>query len=654
MVGDGNEPRFTLSFSSEEPYERFFGPEILDHDPAAVDLTRLNGMGCLLFNHNRDIVIGKIVRAWIENHRGQAEVEFDTDAQSEVVYQKVRNGTLKGVSVGYRIDALEEIQQGKMSADGRFSGPCAVARKWMPYEISIVSVPADGTVGVGREAQKRNQETEESNMAEKKNGERQAEVQTPEPVQGEKKEQQAPSPEMAGTLSSILGGTAVVMDERHEVLQQERQRNMEITALCRDFDMDPTPYIRDGNSTDYVRKLVLDKLKRERAPIPSGIHVTDTGEDNFRRDAADGLLLRGGLHPEAVTDGARRFSILSLRDLAIECQTREGNAGARYLDSDALFMEVFQRQFFNPTAAFPSILDNAIEKAYVEGHRTVPVTFDQWTTKGTLKDFKIHDNNYLAGAVGEFLEVPEGGELKNDIPKDAKRPTRQLKTYGKQFTLSRQAFINDDIGLVTRIPARYAAAARKTINTQCYRILMTNPAIYDGTVLFSTNHGNLLSEGTGINQVAMQAMIMALSTQKDEFDQAIIVRPDKVIVPAGYSFDIFTMFNSPYIHSGDNTQAVNPLYRYKDSLTIIEDPTINQLAGGWGNVMPWFLRAVATDSDFIEVDYLNGQEIPTIRRMEAPGQLGFVWDIYLDWGINIMDFRGCIKNPGVVVSNPLA
>ena len=46
--------------------------------------------------------------------------------------------------------------------------------------------------------------------------------------------------------------------------------------------------------------------------------------------------------------------------------------------------------------------------------------------------------------------------------------TRKLKTYGKQFTLSRQAFINDDIDLVTRIPARYAAAARRTINTQCY------------------------------------------------------------------------------------------------------------------------------------------------------------------------------------------
>ena len=152
----------------------------------------------------------------------------------------------------------------------------------------------------------------------------------------------------------------------------------------------------------------------------------------------------------------------------------------------------------------------------------------------------------------------------------------------------------------------------------------------------------------------MQAMIMALSTQTDEFGQPIIVRPDKLIVPAGYSFDMYTLFNSPVIQTTDNTQAVNPLYRYKDSISIIEDPTINALAGGFGNVMPWWLTGAREDTDFIEVDYLNGQEIPTIRRMETPGQLGFVWDIYLDWGINVMDFRGAIKNPGVKVNSPLA
>jgi len=153
MEGEGNERKFTLSFSSEEPYQRQFGLEILDHAPEAVDLQRLNNIGCLLFNHNRDAVIGKVNRVWLENNRGMAEVEFDTDEQSEVIYQKVKSGTLKGVSVGYcvSLDALERVHAGKASTDGRFVGPCVVARKWQPFEISIVSVPADSTVGVGRE-----------------------------------------------------------------------------------------------------------------------------------------------------------------------------------------------------------------------------------------------------------------------------------------------------------------------------------------------------------------------------------------------------------------------------------------------------------------------------------------------------------------------
>lgn len=151
MEGEGNERKFILSFSSEEPYERYWGKEILDHNPAAVDLTRLNMIGVLLFNHNRDKVIGKINRAWIENQRGMAEVEFDGDDESEVIFQKVKSGTLKGVSVGYDIGVIEEVMPGKISADGRFNGPCEVAREWTPYEVSIVSVPADATVGVGRD-----------------------------------------------------------------------------------------------------------------------------------------------------------------------------------------------------------------------------------------------------------------------------------------------------------------------------------------------------------------------------------------------------------------------------------------------------------------------------------------------------------------------
>lgn len=148
--------RRTISFSSEIPYQRWFGTEILDHSGDAVNLERLNSVGVLLFNHNTDRVVGKVIRAWIENNRGMAEVEFDTDADAETIFGKVVSGTLKTTSVRYRVDVWEEVAANEQSADGRFTGPCQIARKWTPLEVSIVSVPADPTVGVGRAEQEQN------------------------------------------------------------------------------------------------------------------------------------------------------------------------------------------------------------------------------------------------------------------------------------------------------------------------------------------------------------------------------------------------------------------------------------------------------------------------------------------------------------------
>lgn len=150
-AADDESRQVELSFSSEAPYERWFGAEILSHDPGAVDLTRLNDIGCLLFNHNRDKVIGRVDRAWVKDGKGYATVTFDDDAESEVIYQKVKAGTLKAVSTGYRVDAWEEVSANKQSSNGRFTGPCSIALKWWPFEISIVSVPADANVGVGRD-----------------------------------------------------------------------------------------------------------------------------------------------------------------------------------------------------------------------------------------------------------------------------------------------------------------------------------------------------------------------------------------------------------------------------------------------------------------------------------------------------------------------
>ena len=91
--GQEDSRRRTISFSSEEPYRRWFGMEILDHAENAPDLSRLNDVGVLLFNHDTDKVVGKVIRAWVENHRGMAEVEFDTDDDAEKIFGKVKSGS---------------------------------------------------------------------------------------------------------------------------------------------------------------------------------------------------------------------------------------------------------------------------------------------------------------------------------------------------------------------------------------------------------------------------------------------------------------------------------------------------------------------------------------------------------------------------------
>lgn len=441
-------------------------------------------------------------------------------------------------------------------------------------------------------------------------------------------------------------------DAGQQAALRERSRIREISALCQRFGIDPETYISRGDTLDQVREAVLEQLQRNSAPISA--RVTEDEGDKKRSAMVDGILLRNNIRVENPAAGAGDFRGASLRMIAANCLADEegGNARNYYMmDPNELFEETMRRSFYNPTAAFPAIMDQVINKAYVEGHKTAPVTFDQFTTKGTLSDFKKADNYYVQGGFGEFLEVPENGELKHTVTEDEKLPQRQLKTYGRQFTMSRKAFINDDMGVITTLPARAAKASRTTINSQVYKILTGNPKIYDGKTLFVADHKNLLAKGTGITQEAVQSMILALGGHRKKIDgteQAIIIRPAVMVVPLGYKFAMYTLFNSATISaSGD----VNPLYQYRDMIRVVEDATLNaQVASG---AIPWFLVGDTNDTDFIQVDYLNGQEIPNIRRMEAPGQLGYVWDVYLDWGITVLDYRGAVKNPGIKVAAPI-
>ena len=128
-----------LSFSSDKPLERYYGTEILQHTPEAVDLERLNRGAPLLLNHDPDAIIGVVVSAEIRDGKGRAKVRFGNSARAVEVKKDVEDGVIRNVSVGYQVEETESNDVGGI-----------VVTKWRPYEISLVSIPADISVGINR------------------------------------------------------------------------------------------------------------------------------------------------------------------------------------------------------------------------------------------------------------------------------------------------------------------------------------------------------------------------------------------------------------------------------------------------------------------------------------------------------------------------
>ena len=145
QISDVAEDRtVSVAFSSEEPVERFFGTEVLDHDARSIRLGRLREMGPLLVNHDPNDLVGKVEDVTVGQDRvARAQVRFGKSDRAEEVFQDVKDGIRSGISVGYHIHTLEE-------QDDKGDEKSFRATDWEPMEISLVTIPADASVGVGR------------------------------------------------------------------------------------------------------------------------------------------------------------------------------------------------------------------------------------------------------------------------------------------------------------------------------------------------------------------------------------------------------------------------------------------------------------------------------------------------------------------------
>ena len=147
----------SLAFSSEEPYDRYFGTEVLDHAAASIRLGRLTNGGPLLVDHDPTDHVGVIEEVQIGADRvGRAVVRFGRSVRAQEVFQDVQDGIRRHISVGYVIHQLKQEKNG--------DAEIMRAVDWEPLECSIVSVPADPTVGIGRSADTNEVDTEVTSL----------------------------------------------------------------------------------------------------------------------------------------------------------------------------------------------------------------------------------------------------------------------------------------------------------------------------------------------------------------------------------------------------------------------------------------------------------------------------------------------------------
>jgi HK97 family phage major capsid protein/HK97 family phage prohead protease len=215
-----------FSFSSETPVKRWFGNEVLSHDLNAVDLGRMNDGAPVLFNHDPDRVIGVVERAWVdgEKRRARALVRFSRNSFAEEVLADVRDGVLRNISVGYSIDTAEERDDN------------IVVTRWQPHEVSVVSIPADPSIGIGRSL----------------------------PVEAAAPAATTPVP----SPTDMEDNTPNLEEVRALAVEAERSRVASITSLCREHNVDLTQsLIERGASKEDAMAQILEEIgKRAKQP----------------------------------------------------------------------------------------------------------------------------------------------------------------------------------------------------------------------------------------------------------------------------------------------------------------------------------------------------------------------------------------------------
>ena len=505
--------------------------EELSLQPDHVRLDRLNKGAPLLDSHENwslRSVLGVVERAWLNGNEGRATVRFSKRAEVEPIFQDVRDGILRNISVGYRKHKTERDETGTV--------PVERAVDWEPYELSLVSIPADAAAQVrSEELPTMSTETDperNSPMDETRKQEAPAEAPGAEAVAATTTETRAiPSPAPAVDAEAVRAG--------------ERRRCADIMDACRKAGLESEfaeKLIADGTGISEARAAIIDAFSAKvhaGQPQTAGSRVDVTQDHGEKRAAAmlDALEARSGIKSWD-EGGAREYVGSTLLDMARECVERSGTS-TRGLSKDEVAIRAM-----HSTTDFPLLLTSiqrvTLKAAYGEEIKTwAPLSEQQ-----NLPDFR---DMSVIEVGGQMLpeELKEGGEYKSGTIQESKGSWR-LTEYGKKVVIGRRLIINDNLGYITRAIQILGRGVATFEANQMWGLITGNAkCMMDSVALFHASHNNL---GTGaIGVPAISAARQAMRNQKG-FDGTtpLYVVPQYILLPTALE-TTFDQFNAAIV-----------------------------------------------------------------------------------------------------------
>ncbi|MDP8051047.1 Clp protease ClpP [Pasteurella atlantica] len=374
---------------------------------------------------------------------------------------------------------------------------------------------------------------------------------------------------------------------------------------------------------DKAQEKLLAKLGEKTTPSVTN-SVIYVGNGNIVGDSIKASLLSATGNGERQNDNI--YNGMTLRELARASLVDRG-VGVAGLNP----LQMVGLAFTHSTSDFGHILIDVAHKSVMKGWEEANENFAEWTTKGTLSDFRPAHRVGLGG-FESLPQVREGAEYTYVTLGDTGTLV-SLATYGALFSITRQTIINDDMNMLTSIPFKLGRAARATIADLIFAQLTGDPVMaYDGKKLYDASHKNTLTNGA-IDVTNIDNAIQMMNAHKS-FDgkQQLAIEPDVMLTPTTLFTRAKQVVGSASVEGADiNSGIINPI---QNILPITKSQRLQA-----HNAKQWYLL----NKEAIEVSYLNGVETPFIDQQTGFTIDGVTTKVRIDAGVNVLDHRGIIR-----------